>query len=323
MKGGKLNQKGKVMEELAPIVLFVYNRPLHTEQTLEALSKNTLAQESKLYIFADGPKEGADKETKRNIIKTREVIRANTWCKEVHIVESQTNKGLANSIIMGVSKVVNEYGKVIVLEDDMILSPGFLNYMNDALAVYKEDDVVMHISGYIPLTSGAKKLPETFFLRFMSCWGWGTWKRAWKELILDEEQLHKSLIERNDFNAFNLEGSVKVFEQLEQNRSGKISTWAVKWYSSIFLKGGLCLYPKKSLVKQIGIDGSGVHCGVDISGLYDVELADKISVTKVPLNESENGKLYFKRFYKFGMDSSFLRRLNIYKVYLLKKVRIG
>lgn len=148
---------------MAPVVLFVYNRPMHTEQTLEALHQNELADESILYIYADGPKGNLTKDAIEKIIRTRRVIRKKKWCKEVHIIESTHNKGLADSIISGVTDTVNRYGKAIVLEDDVVTSKGFLRYMNDALVMYEHDAGAMHISGFIPYTRGAAALPETFF----------------------------------------------------------------------------------------------------------------------------------------------------------------
>ena len=163
---------------LAPIVLFVYNRPWHTLQTLEALRKNALASESILYIFADGPKPFADESAMHKINETRECIKKKQWCKEVIIYEREINLGLADSIINGVTEIVNKHGKIIVLEDDIVTSKGFLKYMNDALDIYELEEKVMHISGYMfPVK---KKLPKTFFYKPTTCWGWATWSRSWK-----------------------------------------------------------------------------------------------------------------------------------------------
>src|SRR5476651_318519 len=134
--------------QLAPIVLFVYNRPHHTEQALNALKLNGLASESTLYIFADGPKKGAPAETLADIKKTREVIRGKKWCKDVFIIEAEANKGLAASIINGVTDVVNKHEKVIVLEDDIITSKYFLQYMNDALSVYEDEQKVISVGAF-------------------------------------------------------------------------------------------------------------------------------------------------------------------------------
>jgi hypothetical protein len=297
----------------APIVLFVYNRPSHAKQTLEALAQNKIASESVLYIFCDGPKKNASQEVIENIKLTREVVRLKMWCRDVNIIESPLNKGLAKSIVEGVTETIAKYGKVIVLEDDVVPSTGFLDYMNNALNLYQADEKVMHISGFLPYTTGEKKLPTTFFLRYMSCWGWATWKRAWDQIVLDEVWLYENVKLRKDFAAFDLEGSVQVFDQLEQNVKGVLHTWAVKWYSTIFIKNGLCLYPKKSLVSQIGFDGSGTHCTLDNSSVYQVGVADKILINRIESIESKVGKKHLKRFYKYGPDSSIIKRLKLAK----------
>lgn len=300
---------------LAPIVLFVYNRPQHTLQTLEALTNNMLADQSLLYIYADGAKDGADEDTFSKIKETREIIRQKKWCKEVSIIESENNKGLAESIIKGVSDIVNRYGKVIVLEDDIVTSPGFLQYMNDALSLYENKEKVMHVSGFTPQTTGEEKLPETYFLRFMSCWGWATWKRAWDKLILNTDQLYNEIPKLADYKCYNLDGYKNMFLQVEENYNGTLNTWAIKWYSSIFLNKGLCLYPNKTLVRNIGFDGSGIHCGKDeLSAIQhnSLDLAEGITIAPIEVKQSKYAYNYLKRFYRFGTDSSLKRRFLYY-----------
>jgi hypothetical protein len=294
---------------LAPIVLFVFNRPDHTKRTLESLAANRLASESILYIYADGPKVNSNKDELEEIAKTRAVIRQRIWCKEIYIIEHSKNLGLTKSIVNGITEVINRHSKVIVLEDDIVTSQGFLSYINSALDVYENENKVMHVSGFLPLTTGANKLPETFFLRSMNCWGWGTWKDSWDKLILDIDVLEENIIKRRDFSAFDLEGTAQNFIQISQNKSEQINTWAIKWYSSIFMNNGLCLYPKQSLIKQIGFDGSGTHCCSYDKNRYDVVLAGNIEVLKSDIVESKIGKKYIKRFYRFGNDSSLLIRV--------------
>lgn len=293
---------------LAPIVLFAYNRPQHTLQTLEALSKNKLAKDSVLYIYADGPKSNAKEKEIASIEETRKVIRLKQWCGEVHIIESEANKGLADSIISGVTDIVNKYGSIIVLEDDIVTAPLFLTYMNEALKLYENEDKVMHISGFLPYTTGAEKLPDTFFLRFMSCWGWATWKSAWSQLIMDIDYLYDALPKRTDFDDYNLNGVLNHFSQVELNRNGQLKTWAIKWYSTIFLNEGLCLYPKRSLVENIGFDGSGENT-ICTDGSFNVELATKINVSPIKIKESKYAKEYLRRFYIFGPDSNMKKRI--------------
>ena len=159
---------------LAPIALFVYNRPKHTASTVESLQKNVLANESDLFIFSDGPNRPSQYGMVNSV---REYISDITGFKSVVIVERDRNKGLANSIIDGVSRLCKEFGQVIVLEDDLVTSPHFLSYMNEALNIYRHNDTVISIHGYVyPFKS---KLPETFFLRGADCWGWATWDRGW------------------------------------------------------------------------------------------------------------------------------------------------
>lgn len=290
---------------LSPIVLFVYNRPEHTKQTLEALADNSLAKESILYIFADGPKANCSPEEFDKIKQTRFILREKQWCKEVFIIESEKNKGLADSIIDGVTEIINKHEKIIVLEDDIVTSSGFLQYMNDALNIYSDEKKVMHISSYLPETSGQKNLPETFFLRFMSCWGWATWKDRWQFFIADIDYLYSKTQSLNDINKLRYKGrySPCLLEQLEANYSKKMKTWAIKWFLSIFINKGLCLQPGRSLVRNLGFDGSGINCGT--TDIYSVEPANSIEVIRIKkIKESKMGAAYLRRFYKYGKNSS-------------------
>jgi len=286
---------------LAPIVLFVYNRPGHTRQTLEALSNNDLADQSKLFVFADGMKSGATETQIQAIKDTKKVIREKNWCKEVHLIEAGHNKGLADSIISGVTKIINQYGKVIVLEDDIVTSKGFLKYMNDALELYKEEDKVMHVSAFIYPTN-MEKMPNTYFYNVNSCWGWGTWKKAWEKFNSDTSELLHNVSKNYDEFIFNGgQGSV-FFQQLEANFIGQLKTWAVKWHSSIYLHNGLCLHPNKSLTINIGLDNSGEHCGIDnfhkpkyFAEFINVERLDPAQSERMHLHASQAIQRYFRR----------------------------
>jgi GT2 family glycosyltransferase len=259
---------------LAPIVLFIYNRPDHTEKTLSALSENLLAEESSLYIYADGMKDNTTEEQKQMIKKTREVAKSKRWCKEISIIESDKNKGLAASIISGVTNTVNRYGKIIVLEDDMVTSKYFLQYMNDALCIYQNNKKIWHISGY-SYPCNKKGFEETFFTRQMSCWGWGTWNDRWIYFKKNPDEILHIFNEEKRF-AFNYGKNNFFFGQIEANISGKINTWAVFWYATIFTHNGFCLNPRDPFVKNIGMDGSGIHSGR--TNIYDVVLADRYPI---------------------------------------------
>ena len=264
-------------DNLAPIVLFVYNRLWHTQQTIEALQNNELASESELFIYADGAK---NEKVSDQVSEVRSYIKEVDGFKKVTIIEREKNWGLANSIIDGVTQIVNKYGRVIVLEDDLVTSPFFLGYMNDGLEFYKDEDKVMHISGYIyPIDND--KLNDTFFIKPDTCWGWATWGRAWKYFKKDTDY-YLSIFDKSMIKDFNLNNSYDYFRQIKQNSKGSINTWAIYWYASIYLQHGLSLHPSRSFVSNIGHDGEGVHCvktnayNVDLIKSYPVFFTNQI-----------------------------------------------
>lgn len=243
-------------QDLAPVALFVYNRPWHTEQTLTALKRNARAADTVLYIFADGKKENAGPEDAQNIKATREIIRKVTGFKEVIISEKKINRGLAQSIIAGVTEVVNKHGKIIVLEDDLVVSPYFLEFMNEGLHMYQDVAHVYSVNGFMfPVKS---KLRQTVLLPYTSTWGWATWKDRWS--AFSEEMEGKELIRKNPYLTakFNL-GDYKYTDMLNYGNN----SWGIKWYFSVFKRNGLNVYPTQTLVNNIGFDGSGENCTPD------------------------------------------------------------
>lgn len=263
----------------APIALFVYNRPAHTRQTVEALRKNDLSKNSDLIVFSDAPKSEAQTEAVREV---REYIRQIDGFKTVTIVERETNFGLARSIIDGVTRLCEEYGRVIVLEDDLVTSPYFLQFMNDALDMYEDEDRVMHISGCLYPIGDIKE--KTFFLRAPIPTGWATWNRAWQHFRKSNDVMLK--FDRKMRKAFTFNNTYHFWKQLELNKNESINTWFIYWYVSLFLRGGLALFPGKSLISNIGFDGSGVHSGS--TNYLACELAaTAIQISPIPLKESE------------------------------------
>ena len=265
---------------LAPIVLFVYNRPWHMRQTIEALQKNELAEASGLFIFSDGPKSGDDKE---KVLEVREYIKTISGFKRVNLVEREQHLGLANSIINGVTEIINKYRRIIVLEDDMVSSPYFLKFMNEALEFYKDEEKVISIHGYIyPVNA---QLPETFFLRGADCWGWATWKRGWYLFEPNGRKLLHEIWKRKLQKRFDINGAYPYTKMLEKQIRGKNDSWAIKWYASAFLKNKLTLYPGRTLVFNIGLDGSGMHCRV--TNIYDTKVSkEPISIKNIPIEEN-------------------------------------
>lgn len=251
--------------ELAPVVLFVFARPEHTRKTVEALAANDLALETDLIVYSDaerGPMDASKVQAVREYLKKIDGFRS------VTVYEREKNYGLADSIADGVTETVNLYGKVIVVEDDLVTSPCFLRYMNDALRIYQNEEQVMHIAAHM-FDIDPEGLPEAFFLRQSSCWGWGTWARAWRLFSRNSGDIIARFGDK-DIRRFNLDGALDYWSQLLANHEGRLRTWAVYWYACIFSQGGLCLHPRSSLVDNIGHDGSGTNCGSDSSFRCDI-----------------------------------------------------
>ena len=252
----------------APIALFVYNRPDHVLQTVSALKANSLARKSPLYVFSDGPNGSEDIAA---VEAVRRFLKSVTGFEKISIRQQPKNLGLARSIITGVTELSAAYGRVIVLEDDLVVAPGFLTFMNQALQRYENELRVMQVSGYMFPVEHPKRLGQTFFCRVPTSWGWATWARAWQHLNLDSTAMLEFLRSPDRRDAFNLNGAYPYIEHLTQQAEGKLDVWGVRWYASMFIAGGLCLYPGQSLVQNIGMDGSGRHCGR--SSDFDVELS--------------------------------------------------
>lgn len=245
--------------DFAPIAFFAYNRPRHALNALNNLSRCDLAEESDLHIFCDGAKTAKDS---KQVKEVQDLVRSEKWCGQVTVVSHDKNIGLANSIISGVSSLIERSGRVIVIEDDLLVSPFFLTYMNEALARYEKIEQVMQISGYmfdLDLSSDT----DAIFLPFISSWGWATWKRAWLKFDPYMEAYH--ILSRNKQlrDEFNLYGSYDYFRMLKMQKKERIDSWAIRWYLSVFMEKGLALYPAKTLVKNVGWDGSGMHCGTN------------------------------------------------------------
>ena len=239
---------------LAPIVLFVYNRPWHTKQTVEALQKNELAKESELFIYCD---EAKNEDAGKSVDEVREYIDKVDGFKKVTIIKREKNWGLADSIIDGVTKIVNEYGKIIVLEDDMVTSPYFLKFMNEALEFYKDEEKVWHISGWnYPIDTDG--LDDVFLWRLMNCWGWATWTDRWNKTDWKVTDFQILLQDKKKQKKYNYSGDDK-FAMLSDQMEGFIDSWAIRWDYCHFQNQAVCVYPIHSLVNNIGHDGSGVH----------------------------------------------------------------
>jgi len=277
---------------VAPIALFVYNRLDHLKKTIESLANNRHAKDSLLYIFSDGPKDNVGIDAVKQVRHYLETI---TGFKKVQIVKSDENKGLAKSIISGVTKLVTRYGRVIVLEDDMVTSPYFLDYMNQGLNLYALDTQVASIHGYTYPTKNT--LPDTFFLRGADCWGWATWKDRWSIFEPNGSLLLDRLITTNQTYAFDFNGAYPYTNMLEDQINGKNDSWAIRWYASAFLENKLTLYPGVSFVQNIGFDNTGTHCCQ--TQAFDVQLNTLgfHPLNRVSIVESRLGKREYMDFF--------------------------
>lgn len=270
--------------KLAPIVIFSYNRPEHLRQVLDALSRNRLASQSDLFIYCDGAKENASAEDKSKVTRNRAVAHAASGFKSVTVIEREQNYGLADNIISATTEIVNRYDRIITLEDDVITSSGFLAYMNEALELYKDDERVMHITAFMWRYNGW--LPSTFFYTVPECGGgWATWKRAWNHFSYDVTEAYDYW--KNDWMRFNIWGGNYMQKQLEDNYTGSLKTWFIRWYAVVRKMDGLTLYPNKPLTTNIGFDGSGSNCfAQDTNPFAWTQLADAIPVKRQRIKEN-------------------------------------
>lgn len=246
---------------LAPVVVFAYNRPDHVQRTLDALAACRLAGQTRVHVFADGPRkpEVANAVAAVREVLAREAAAGRFAAFDVHA--SPVNLGLANSIIGGVGQVLAEHGRVIVLEDDLLVSADFLEFMNDCLAFYGDDPAVGAVTGYSPLASLPAEVTGDVFLGHRnSSQGWGTWSRAWDGVdwsAAGSERLDRDLGLRR---AFNREGNDR-YDRLRRQLAGRIDSWSIRFGLSLFLRGMGTVYPAVNRIANIGYDGSGVHSG--------------------------------------------------------------
>jgi hypothetical protein len=281
------------MSSLAPIAVFAFNRPQHLERTLEALAACPEASRSALTIYCDGPRHDADEVPVQGV---RAVARRASGFLSLDVVASEVNRGLAASIVSGIGEQLSVSDRVVVVEDDLVVSPYFLRFMNEGLDMYASDDLVASIHGYTYAV--ADTLPETFFLRGADCWGWATWARAWRHFRSDGTALLADLRAQRLTHRFDLDGAYPYTRMLEDQIAGRNNSWAVRWHASCFLRSMLTLYPCRSLVVNIGHDDSGTHSGS--TDAFDVELLQRpVNMQRVALAESPEATAavaaYFRR----------------------------
>jgi hypothetical protein len=242
--------------KFAPIIVFAFNRPRHLKKTLDALAACPESQSSDLRIYCDAARKDSEAE---QVAAVRSLAKSESRFASCTVIEATINMGLARSIIAGVTATVEQFGRVIVLEDDIVVTPNFLKFMNSGLDFYDSKPEVASVCAYMyPINPDG--LPPTFFLKGTDCWGWATWKRAWDIFEPDGIKLLNQINSRNLRWAFDLDGSYPYCKMLQDQIAGKNNSWAIRWHASAYLKGMMSCFPNKSLVQNIGLDGSGTHC---------------------------------------------------------------
>lgn len=277
---------------LSPIVVFVYNRADKAERLLESLAKNKLAKESVLYVFSDGPKKSGDEKVKavRDFLDSYDF---KSKFGEVYVQKAEVNKGLAASVIAGVTKAIDKYGKVIVVEDDNVVAEDYLDYMNGALDFYENNPKVWSISGFTHFEPRDYN-HDVYAMGRINSYSWATWKRSWDATdweVKDYDSFKYDFKKRAEFNKYGNDLSI----MLDMQMNGEISSWAIRFSYSMFKHNMVAMFPCKSKVSNSGEDGSGTHIAAK-KDFKPVALGDN-SVVFENLDIDENVRLqYIKRF---------------------------
>jgi hypothetical protein len=243
--------------QIAPVALFVYNRPEHTEQAIKALRENDLASKSDLFIFADGAKNEAGREAVR---KVRLIARSIDGFKSTTVVERDCNLGLSKSIIGGVTQLCTEYGRAIAVEDDVMTAPDFLTFLNYALDRYEGEPEIFSVSGFnYPMVAPATYPYDVFFSPRSACWGWATWRNRWNRADWSISDFREFIADREQRRRFNRGGDDLTW-LLTRQMAGRVDSWDIVWAYTHFRQDAVAMFPVVSKAYNIGLDGSGVHC---------------------------------------------------------------
>lgn len=292
------------------IILFTYRRI--PNKTIESLLKNSLAQKSEIFIFSDGYKNEKDK---NDVLKVRNYLKTINGFKKITIIEREKKYGLAKNIINGVTKIINQYGNVIVLEDDLIVSSDFLQFMNEALNFYEKDEKIWAISGYTPKLKSLENYDKDVYLSVRAnSWGWATWKDRWNSIDWNIKDWQEFKRNRDAIKKFNLGGN-DLYKMLELQMLGKIDSWAIRWCYNQFKHNKYAIYPKCSKIKNIGFDKIGTHISTGFEKWDSGVCEKKLKIESVELNEGIIKE--FKQFYDLSLKTKigyFLRKIGGYDV---------
>jgi hypothetical protein len=290
-----------------PLVIFAYRRPDHLRQVLEATLSMNNFEDVQPHIYVDGPRSNLESEL---VNKTCELAQEYVASVNGTLTLSVVNKGLSKSVINGVSSVLETSDSIIVLEDDLVPSKYFLDYSLNGLAMYKEKNRVSSIHGYLPDIKTPRN--ETFFRRGADCWGWSTWRDRWQSVTWDSDLLLAELSKRKLTRKLNLNNSYCFSCMLERQAKGQVDSWAIRWHVSMFLQNRLALYPNRSLIMNIGFDGTGEHGGQN--NYYDTSISQiPVSIQEKKLRESRTARRrlikHYRRQFRVSLTSKASRYL--------------
>ncbi|BDD05021.1 glycosyltransferase [Aureibacter tunicatorum] len=306
-----MGEKNKLNQSYPPLVLFTYNRPEHAKRTLDSLANNPEAKNSLLIVYSDGPREGASEQDLQGIAEVRRLMKLQKGYADIKIIEREVNWGLRKNVTSGVRDVLDEYGSIVVLEDDLIFSTGFLAFMHRALKEYADNEKVLHVSAYVPPLDLPVGYQEVSFSQLPHSLGWGTWKRAWQYYEDDVNLLIKGF-NSTDKKRFDFDRSMNFYRMLNNAAKGVIDSWAVRWYASVYLRGGLCLISTKSMVRTIGDDGSGTHFNIKLSS----KVVDEIEFEKPLEKLDEQVYKAYRKYYWWNK----IKHIPSYVLYRMKKI---
>ena len=301
--------------KFSPVVIFAYNRPDHLLNLLTSLSTNPELKNTDGYIFIDGPK--GDIDLKRNQ-KTLEVAKREWQFKNKTIIQRESNLGLKQNILEGLTEICKKFDSFIVLEDDLKVSSNFLKYMNFSLNEFENNKIIQHVNGY-NYKNQILKSNHIYQSSILFPWGWGTWSKYWSSFISNPENFQVNKIKNlssksiKDFNFYNLSG---LMDQLEKNENKKLETWAVYWYQFVFLNGGLATTPGKSFTQNFGFDGSGQNSGNNKMFRTDFSKSDNFNFI---LRNTKNLNLNFMVSLTWHLRQKLIDRLNYHLIRRINK----
>lgn len=291
---------------IAPIALFTYNRPSHLKRTVSNLQKAKFADQSHLVVFSDGPKEdSADVDAVESVRQYLASLKEGF--KSITVIDRVRNLGLSGNVIDGVSTVLRDNAAVIVLEDDITVSPDFIVVMNDLLNQYRDNFNVGSISGYMYPVEIPVEADDFFLLPRASSWGWATWHDRWKDVdwsVTDYQDFVKNSSEKEKFNT----GGDDLTPMLIKWKAGLNDSWAVRWCYHHMKKEMYCLFPKKNMVLNHGNDGSGTHS--PRTGKFNSSLSE-YSYTTIPKDPKVNSEIVsnLQAFFKLSLQRKFINTL--------------